>query len=129
MDLQAALAVARMCKQPPGKAKANEYLKLCREGMRMVGEQVDVEEQIPEFHWRAYLAYHPKANEIFKSPVLSFFAEAFPEVDPNASKLVNSFRPNCRRVQCEANCSAQGWAGALGRDLVVALRSFRWSRC
>ena len=42
MDLQAALAVARLCKQPPGKAKANEYLKLCRERMRMAGEQVNI---------------------------------------------------------------------------------------
>ena len=34
LDLQAALAFARMCKQRPGNAMANEYLKLCRDGMR-----------------------------------------------------------------------------------------------
>ena len=94
MDLQAALEVASTCKQPPGKAKANEYLKRCRADMQMVGEQVNVEAKMPEFHWRAYLAYHPKANDIFKSPVKCFFAEAFPENDPNARKLVNNDRPN-----------------------------------
>jgi hypothetical protein len=38
--------------------------------MENVGEQVDVEKVMPEFNWRAYLALHPKAEEIFKSPVL-----------------------------------------------------------
>jgi hypothetical protein len=89
MDLPAALEVARMCKSVPGKAKANEYLKRCRADMQVVGERVDVEAEMPEFHWRAYLAHHPKATNIFKSPVESFWAEAFPEDDPNASKLVN----------------------------------------
>ena len=66
MDLQAALDAARTCKAPPGKAKANEYLKRCRADMKMVGERVDVEVKMPEFHWRAYVAYHPKATAIFK---------------------------------------------------------------
>lgn len=94
MDLQAALDVARTCKQPPGKAKANECLKLCRLDMHEVGEIVEVEDAMPEFHWRAYLANHPQRHAIFKSAVTSFFAEAFPEVDPNASKLTNKDRPN-----------------------------------
>ena len=53
MDLQAALDAARTCKAPPGTAKANEYLKRCRADMKMVGERVDVEVKMPEFHWRA----------------------------------------------------------------------------
>ena len=50
MDLQAALDAARTCKAPPGKAKANEYLKRCRADMKMVGERVNVEIEMPEFH-------------------------------------------------------------------------------
>ena len=61
---------------PPGRAKANEYLKRCRLDMKMVGEWVDVEVKMPEFHVRAYLAYHPKATDIFKARVKRFWAEA-----------------------------------------------------
>ena len=53
MDLYAAHHAARTYKAPPGKAKANEYLKRCRADMKMVGERVDVEVKMPEFHWRA----------------------------------------------------------------------------
>ena len=50
IDLHAALDAARTCTAPPGKAKANEYLKRCRADMKMVGERVDVEVKMPEFH-------------------------------------------------------------------------------
>ena len=42
------------------------------------------------FLWCAYLGRHPQAEEIFSSPVTSFYADAFPKKDPNSKKLVGN---------------------------------------
>ena len=45
-------------------------------------------EAVPMFHWQAYLAMHPSARAIFRSDVIGFLCEVFPEKEPNASKLL-----------------------------------------
>lgn len=79
--------LARATKAPPGRAKANEILKECREKLQnRCGSYIDLE-AVPLFHWQAYLAMHPSARAIFRSEVIGFLCEVFPEKEPNASKL------------------------------------------
>ena len=47
-------------------------------------------DEIPDFHWTAYLSCYDHADDIFGSQgITDFFAEAFPEKDPNKKKLAN----------------------------------------
>jgi hypothetical protein len=70
-------------KAPPGKARANEALKECRDKLQNIpGRCIDVTAETC-LHWSAYLANHPEANKIFRSPITGFFAETFPERDPS----------------------------------------------
>jgi hypothetical protein len=76
------------CKAPPGRVQGNECLKACRDKIRSVGQVVNVKHEMRWFYWKAYLANHKYADVILNSPVTDFFAEAFPEREPNGSKLV-----------------------------------------
>ena len=44
-------------------------------------------EEVPPFHWQAYLAMHPSARAIFRSDVIGFPCEVSPVTEPNAAKL------------------------------------------
>ena len=88
LTLEEAQMLARATKAPPGRAKANEILKECREKLQnRCGSYIDLE-AVPLFHWQAYLAMHPSARAIFRSEVTGFLCEVFPEKEPNASKLL-----------------------------------------
>ena len=87
LNLEEAQVVARATKAPPGRAKANEVLKACREKLQnRCGDYIDLE-AVPMFHWQAYVALHPNARAIFRSDVIGFLCEVFPEKEPNAPKL------------------------------------------
>lgn len=87
LTLEEAQMLARATKAPPGRAKANEVLKACRERLQnRCGRNIDLEAE-PMFHWQAYLAMHSSARDIFRSEVIGFLCEVFPEREPNASKL------------------------------------------
>ena len=82
-----AQVAARDSKAPPGRGKANEILKACREKLQnLCGAYVDFEAE-PMFHWQAYLGKHPTSRAIFHADVIGFLCEVFPEKEPNASKL------------------------------------------
>jgi len=82
-----AQVAARESKAPPGRGKANEILKACREKLQnRCGAYVDFEAE-PMFHWQAYLGKHPDSRAIFRADVVGFLCEVFPEKEPNASKM------------------------------------------
>ena len=88
LTFQEAQVAARESKAPPGRAKANEVLKACREQLQnCCGAYVDLKAE-PMFHWQAYLAKHPDSRAIFRADVVGFLCEVFPQKEPNASKLL-----------------------------------------
>ena len=90
LSLQDARNILSKCKAPPGKREAHEALNKCRKKLQEVGQQVHVNDEIPDFHGRAYLGGHDHAADIFASQgIPDFFAEAFPEKDPNKKKLAS----------------------------------------
>ena len=85
-----AFAEYKQMKATPGKPGANAALKECRERLRSPATaQVDepglrmivTNEIFP--NWAAYLAVHPQAKEISRSPIKEFAAKVFPERDPS----------------------------------------------
>ena len=73
-------------KAPPRKTVAHDDLNTCRKKLQEVGQQVHVNNEILDSHWRAYLGGH----DIFGSQCTTdIFAAAFPEKDPNKKKLAN----------------------------------------
>ena len=85
LTIQEAKDIYRVCKDAPGKLTANNALNSCRKYLQQVGQKVDMSVAAPSFHWRAYLGGHDQAEAIFASAgITDFFAEAFPEKDPNA---------------------------------------------
>ena len=90
LSLQDARNIWSKCRAPPGRRVAHDALNTCRKKLQEVGQQVHVNDEIPDFHWRAYLGGHDHADDIFGSQgITDFFAEAFPEKDPNKKKLAN----------------------------------------
>ena len=78
LTLQVARDMLRKCRAPPGKRTAHDALYTCRKKLQEVGQQVHVNDEIPEFHWRAYLGGHEHADGIFASHgITDFFAEVF----------------------------------------------------
>ena len=90
--LEMAMAQLRSTKEPPGKRRAHNFLKRCRELMPNVkGECIDVtDDRIGFGQWAVYLAHHPQAREIFRAPITAFHAEVFDEKDPNRGKMGNT---------------------------------------
>jgi len=68
-----------------------QALKMCREALHFPGAFIDVREHTA-WHWPAYLAGHPEASKVFRSPVVDFIAEVFPEKDPSTCN------PSCLRL-------------------------------
>ena len=90
LSLQDARNILSKCKAPPGKNVDNDVLNTCRKKLQEVGQQVHVNDEMPHFHWRAHLGGHDYADDIFGSQgITDFFAEVFPEKDPNKKKLAN----------------------------------------
>ena len=87
LTFEEAHGVARTSRAPPGRVRANEVLKACREELQnRCGGYIDFEKET-RFHWQAYLAMHPSAQAIFSSAITGFLCETFPEKEPNAAKL------------------------------------------
>ena len=77
LTFEEAQVAARESKAPPGRAKANEVLKACREQLQnCCGAYVDLKAE-PLFHWQAYLGKHPDSRAIFRADVVGFLCEVF----------------------------------------------------
>ena len=49
-----------------------------------------MDNEVPDFHWRAYLGGHDHADDIFGSQgITDFFAEAFPDKVHNKKNMAN----------------------------------------
>ena len=86
LTLQDAYARCRQTRAHPGKPGANTVLKECRERLRSpvtarvneLGLRLVVTDEIFP-NWAAYLAVHPEAKAIFRSPLTEMAAEVLPE--------------------------------------------------
>lgn len=75
---------------PPGKTKANECLKQLRLSLpNAPGACLDID--MARFDWLSYLAMRSPSDleKIFRSAVIAFSIEVFPEREPNAGKMPN----------------------------------------